>query len=149
MRSVSGTGYAVCQTESHPARSPCLRFQPEWNCVPPHFRRKTAVWCSVLETCEASVTERAACHGSGGALEVNAGWRWGELASVGRFDCTPCANFDTAQQLNANTCRQWRSTALGWISSQHKGLTHRASDRPAWSINSWSLSHVDTNPFIT
>lgn len=52
---VSEAGYSFCQTESHPARSPCSTFHREQNCVPPHFRRKTAVWCSILETCERSV----------------------------------------------------------------------------------------------
>lgn len=71
---VSGTGHSVCQTESHPAGSPCSTFHPERNCVPPHFRRKTAVWCSILETCERSVIERVASHGSWGPLKVSTGY---------------------------------------------------------------------------
>ncbi|KAI4806906.1 hypothetical protein KUCAC02_017696, partial [Chaenocephalus aceratus] len=58
-------------TQSHPAGSPCSTFHPERNYVPPHFRRKTVVWCYILETCESCVRERVAWHGSRGPLKVS------------------------------------------------------------------------------
>lgn len=141
---MSGTGHSVCQTESHPAGSPCSTFHPEWNCVPPHFRRKTAVWCSILETCERSVIGRVASHGSWGPLRVSS---YRTVLCEPKFNGTHYINFNMLSLCAVIKHKHMFPVILRhtkWFVFMQKPYTW-GLDRPVWSINSWSY----TNPLIS
>lgn len=147
---VSGTGHSVCQTESHPAGSPCSTFHPERNYVLPHFRRKTAVWCSILETCERSVIEKSAVSRQLGSSQGQRLLQWLDCpvlwAKTSGFNDTHI-NFNMLS-LSSVIKHQHMLPVIHhhtkWFVFMQTPYTW-GLDRPVWSINSWSY----TNPLIS
>lgn len=137
--------WLLCLSDGVPSGgSPCSTFHPEQNCVPPHFRRKTAVWCSILETCERSVIERAACHDSCGPLKLSTAL---PSAKNSAFDRSHYINFNMLILCTVIKHEHMTLVILGhseWFVFVQTPYTW-GLDSPVWRFNSWPCA----NPLIS